>query len=58
MQTENKPGDQNRNIFARYWAWHKKRAAIAKEKEKQKTLSQKSSVDNVSRETIYRNKIL
>ena len=41
MQTENKPGDQNRNIFARYWAWHKKRAAIAKEKEKQKTIPQK-----------------
>ncbi len=41
MQTEKKPGDQQQNIFARYWAWHKKRAAIAKEKEKQKTLPQK-----------------
>lgn len=41
MQTEKKPGDQQQNIFARYWAWHKKRAAIAKEKEKQKTIPQK-----------------
>ena len=40
MQTEKKPGDQQ-NIFARYWAWHKKRAAAAKEKEKQKTIPQK-----------------
>ena len=41
MQTEKKPEEQQRNIFARYWAWHKKRAAAAKEKEKKKTLPQK-----------------
>ena len=41
MQTDKNTGDQQQNIFARYWAWHKKRAAIAKEKEKQKTLPQK-----------------
>ena len=41
MQTDKNTGDKQQNIFARYWAWHKKRAAIAKEKEKQKTLPQK-----------------
>ena len=41
MQTEKKPDDKQQNIFARYWAWRKKRAAIAKEKEKQKTIPQK-----------------
>lgn len=41
MQTEKKPEDKQQNIFARYWAWHKKRAAIAKEKEKQKSIPQK-----------------
>ncbi len=41
MQTDQKPAEKQQNIFARYWAWHKKRAAIAKEKEKQKTIPQK-----------------
>ena len=40
MQTE-KNGPENSNIFARYWAWHKKRKEKLKEKEKNKTLGQK-----------------
>ena len=41
MQTENKPVENQQNVFARYWAWHKKRKEIAKEKEKNKTIPQK-----------------
>ena len=48
METEKKPAEnaaeqteKPQNIFARYWAWHKKRKAIAKEKEKNKTIPQK-----------------
>ena len=41
MQTEKQPVPGKENIFARYWAWHKKRKAIAKEKEKNMTLGQK-----------------
>ncbi len=41
MQTEKQPATQTQNIFQRYWAWRKKRKAIAKEKEKNMTLSQK-----------------
>ena len=41
MQTEKQPVPQKENIFSRYWAWHKKRKAIAKEKEKNMTTAQK-----------------
>lgn len=41
MQTDKKPEEKQQNVFARYWAWRKKRAAIAKEKEKNKTIGQK-----------------
>ena len=41
MQKDKNPAEKQQNIFARFWAWRKKRAAIAKEKEKQKTIPQK-----------------
>lgn len=41
MQTNKQPTEKQPNPFVRFWAWRKKRAAIAKEKEKQKTLPQK-----------------
>ncbi|MBR3108922.1 MAG: signal peptidase I [Clostridia bacterium] len=41
MQIEKQPVSPKENIFSRYWAWRKKRKAIAKEKEKNMTRAQK-----------------